>query len=282
MGLLCKTSLLYKRIKLRCESLSEIIELILFWKYKNLKNEENSVTSEKTEKNSISFLNSTNSEFKSNCDVNSSKANNVNLSNNTNSYSNSNNETNVLHNSTNNISENFHSKLTNETYSKSKELIENEVTTGTRNEMQEIDYNTTQNRNSECMQMQISEISEEFQKNANENNSESGNDVVRNANNDNCNISIDNTDHMPMPELCLNSNVLTIDINSHGKDLVPNEVTTGSLETNEEAVNYENQIKIVRIEKENQNENHMVDSFSVSLIKFFIKKMMFYNIAKLK
>ncbi|EEB12930.1 Sporulation-specific protein, putative [Pediculus humanus corporis] len=262
VSLICKTSLLYKRIKLKCESLSEILELILFWKYKNVKGNDKSVCDEK---NAANFLANVNGKLKSSCESINNKIVNENINGNTlgsedscfidktniNSLPNS--------NSNNSILESFQSKVLNESSSKNKDVASEEV----ENEIHEIQKNLNQNSSPECLPMQVlvegSEIPDEFNKNSNEKNCAHENEIATNGRNENCTESISNSNGHHMSELCLHSDVLAMDMSSENKELMPNQSTGTPLK---DGINFENNTKLDHAEKENQN--LALDPFAVS------------------
>ncbi|KAK6620635.1 hypothetical protein RUM43_010928 [Polyplax serrata] len=263
VNLLCRSSQLYKRIKLRCENMSQILNLVLFWKYRSTRNSDNFVNIEKNEKCSNSFTNTSNSDVhsKSGCDVPNQKVNSLDLSNSSfnNSLFNSSKSGGLPQNTDNdNNLENTESGLMTQSFVKCSNLAESEVVDGERIEMIQSEPQAEENRTTKCSSKYASRDVEKLQKKMNDN-SDIANNISK-VNSNNCSLPVTSNNHSSMSELNLSSNVYTIDMNSHGKQLVSNEVGSGSLLTNEGTEPYENRIKIVHIEKENQSQ--IVDNFS--------------------
>lgn len=248
--------------------MSQILNLVLFWKYRSTRNSDNFVNTEKNEKCSNSFTNTSNSDVhsKNGCDIPNQKVNSLDLSNSSfnNSLFNSSKNGGLTQNTDNdNNLENTESGLMTQSFVKCSNLAESEVVDGERIEMIQSEHQADENRTTKCSSKYASRDVEKLQKKMNDN-SDIANNISK-LNSNNCSLPVTSNNHSSMSELNLSSNVYTIDMNSHGKQLASNEVGNGSLLTNEGTEPFENRIKIVHIEKENQSQ--IVDNFSVSIFR---------------
>lgn len=243
VNLLSKTSLLYKRIKLKCESDSEILDLILFWKHKHLKTEVNSSKNEKVEKylNSIG-LNCSNSDLKDNFDNSNYKSCKVSK----NSHDSSEPSEIQFISNINNNAEPVQDKSVNEAFQTNKYYAHNE--NYSRQETHKMDSKNC-GKTSECIPMEISGLSDSNEKNDQKTICGS----VQNSENYNIPTSLNSTNSMP--SLCL-----SVEVHSQDQS-VSNRTSTGrQLEINKDPNRFDNEIKLINVEKEHQNENPIVST----------------------